>query len=188
MDLSELGFTREELQDRVIEGIVERLMSRRHSDEDGDSFFGTSEFADRLEKRIQKGIDDAVGAVAEKHVLPNVHAYIESLTLQTTNKWGEAQGKRVTFIEYLTERAEAYMKEDVNFEGKAKNEANGYGWSKSQTRIAHMIDAHLHYSIKSAMEGALKAANSAIAEGIEKTVKIKLDEVVKGISATVKVK
>jgi hypothetical protein len=186
--MTELGFTKEELQQRVIDSIVDRLMTSESGDDEGRSWVGESEFSRKLEKQVQGGIDAAVSALAEKHILPNVHAYIENLTLQQTNKWGETQGEPVTFIEYLTKRAEAYMVEEVNYEGKTKGESGGYSWAKAQARLAHMVDKHLHYSIDTAMKAALQTANSAIAEGIEKTVRIKLDEIVKGLKTTVATK
>ena len=82
----------------------------------------------------------------------------------------------MTFLEYLIQRAETYIQEPLNYAGKTK-EQEGYGWSKSQTRISYLINQHLHYSIETAMKQALQTANSAIVGGIEQTVRIKLQEV-----------
>lgn len=93
-----------------------------------------------------------------------------------------------TFIEYLVKRAEAYLTEKVDFQGKSKDENGSYSsFSPSQTRIAHMVHQHLSYSIESAMKNAVQTANSAIAIGIAETVKIKLAEIQKGIQASIKV-
>jgi hypothetical protein len=185
MNLVDLGFTKEELQKRVVEHIAAQVMEGTFHDEDGEEFSGDSKFAKTLHEHVRKQIDASIAGLAAKYVLPNVQAYIENLTLQTTNQWGEKQGKPVTFIEYLTQRAEAYMQEEVNYEGKTKGQ-DSYNWRKSQTRISHLIHQHLHYSIETAMKNALATANSVIVEGLKKTVEIKLGEVAAAMKVELK--
>lgn len=187
MNLADLGFTKEELQQRVIDQLCRQVMEGTFTDEDGEEYNSDSAFARTLHEHVRKQVDASISALAEKHVLPNVHAYIENLTLQTTNKWGEKQGRPVTFIEYLTQRAEAYMLEEVNYEGKTKGQ-DSYSWKGTQTRISHLIERHLHYSIENAMKAALVNANSAIVGGIEKTVQIKLAEVAASLKLKVEAK
>jgi hypothetical protein len=183
IDLAALGFTKEELQDRVIDQIVQSVMYGRYADEDGDETFRDSRFKQQLEDRVQNRIDETINALAEKHILPNVSAYIENLTLQQTNQWGEKKGASITFVEYLIQRAQAYMQEEVNFQGKTRAEDSGYGWNKAQTRITYLINNHLHYSIETAMKSALGTATNEIAKGIHETTRIKLNE----IAATMKI-
>jgi predicted metal-dependent hydrolase len=185
--LESLGFSQEELQERVVGRLCEQVLQSTGYDEDGDEYSVDSKLAKTLERRVKEHVDATINAMAEKHVLPNVSTYIENLTLQTTNRWGERQGKPVTFIEYLTQRAEAYMQEEVDFQGKPKG-ADSYSWKGTQTRLTHMVHQHLHYSIESAMKDALQIANSAIATGIQETVKRKLAEVSAALKAEVKTK
>lgn len=187
LSLESLGFTAEELQQRVIDQIVEKLMTATVYDYDKDSEIQTtSRIADRLNEAVRERIDEAVNAIADKHVLPNVTQYLEALTIQETNRWGEKKGGSVTFIEYLTQRADAYMREEVNYSGKTKDE-DSYCWRASSTRVAYMINQHLQNSIETAMKQALQVANSSIAKGLEEAVKIKLAEVVGSIKTTVKI-
>lgn len=185
--LESLGLSKEDIQDRVIDQLCRTVLSGKTYDEDGNEEWVDSQFKYKLDERVKAQIEASISAMAEKHILPNVHAFVENLTLQQTNKWGEKQGKPVTFIEYLTQRAEAYIQEEVSYDGKTR-EQGGYGWSKSTTRIAYLIHQHLQYSIESAMKEALKTANSAIAGGIQEAVKIKLQEVVSGLQVAVKTK
>lgn len=188
-DIESLGFTKEELQERVIERIVDSVMTSHSYDPDADREFKIeSQFVRELQKRITQQINDSINALAEKHVLPNVASYVENLTLQQTNSWGEKQGSPVTFIEYLTKRAEAYMQEKVNYEGKSKEENGAYSWSGTQTRITHLVEKHLHYSIESAMKDALKVATSEVAKGIHETARLKLNEIAAGMKVSVTTK
>jgi hypothetical protein len=185
MTLEELGFTKEELQERVVEQAVCQLMRGVSYDEDGNPCDVTSGFKRKLDESLRKQIDTAINQLAEKHVLPNITSYLESLTLQETNKWGEKTKKSLTFIEYLVQRAEAYMVEEVDHNGKSKAESNDSWWRGSQTRVAFLINQHLQYNIKSAMEDALKSANSQIAIGIAETVKLQLKDLLEKIKPAV---
>lgn len=187
INLKELGFTKEELQDRVIDRICQQVMSGVSYDEDGLPMERQSQFSRKLNERVAKQINDSIDKLAKKHVLPNVASYIEKLCLEETNKWGEKKGTKVTFIEYLVKRAEEYMQEQVNYEGKGKR-ADDYNFRGDQTRITFLVHDHLSNQIKIAMQDAMKVATSSIAIGIQETVKIKLAEVLGKLSVDVKTK
>lgn len=188
LTLEALGLDQEKLAEKLVDRLAQNMLTSIGYDEDGSDWFGTSPFARKLNDMVKARLDQVVNDLADKHVLPRVEAMVEGLVLQQTNGWGEKVGTPVTFIEYLTQRAEAYMQEPVNFEGKSQKESGSYGWSKHQTRITHLVEKHLHYSIDSAMKDALKVANSAIATGISETVKIKLAEITAAIKAGVTIK
>jgi len=188
MDLNELGFTKEELQQRVVEHIAKQVMAGVSLDEDGNEFDTDSSFARKLRQFVAEHVDKTIDALAQKYVLPNVARYVEDLSLQETNKWGEKTGNSLTFVEYLVKRAEEYMLEKVDFEGRAKGERDGYSWKGTQTRLTHLVEKHLHYSIESAMKNALLIANNTIAKGIEETVKTKLALISEQLKMEVKTK
>ncbi len=183
--LESLGFTKEELQQRVIDQLCGQVMSGKGFDEDGNEYSDDSEFARKLKVSVQNHINKTVEAIAEKHILPRITEFIENLTLQQTNKWGEKTGQKLTFIEYLTKQAEVYMNETVDFSGKTKAE-DSYNWRGTQTRLTYLVHQHLHYSIETAMKDALKIANSTIATGIQETVRLKLNEIGQKLQVTVK--
>jgi hypothetical protein len=187
INLEALGFTQEELQQRIIDRICDTVLTSMKYDYDDDhEYSGPSMFYTKLNKQVEEKITTTIKALAEKHVLPNVSDYIENLTLQQTNQWGEKRGGQVSFIEYLVQRAEYYMQEKVSFDGKTKEESSGYSWNGTQTRVSYMINKHLHRSIETAMQQALSVANSAIAAGLEATVKMKLEEITKSLKVAVK--
>ncbi len=177
LTLESLGLTKEEITERVVDRIVDQMLYCEQHDGEGESYKAERrDFTKAINDHVKARIDAGVEEIAAKHVLPNMQEYIQNVTLQATNEWGTAKGEPLTFIEYLVERAEAYMTEGVDYDGKTQGA--GYGsWKKAQTRIAHMVDKYLHYSIETAMKNALQVANNAIAEGIQETVKIKLGEI-----------
>lgn len=185
--LKELGFTQAELQDKVIERLCDRLLNATNYDEDGDTWIGDSTFHTELNDRIQKAVDAKFDALAAEHVEPKLDERIQNLILQRTNEWGEKKGEPITLTEYLIQRAEHYMLEEVNHDGKAKRQ-DAYNWRRAGTRIEYAIDRYLQYHIQTAMETILKDANNVLTEGIKRGVEIKLDELKKRlkVSATVK--
>ncbi len=180
MDIESLGITKADLINRIVEAAVEHVLDGHDA-------------GDRVVRRVQEKITDQVNAAVEeigdKQVLPLMVAKIDTLAMQVTTGWGEKIGKPVTFREYMQQRAEKYMTEEVNYEGMdaAECRSRSNSFNKSQTRIAHMVNKHLHYEIEIAMKDALKAANSQIAAGIQETVKIKLAEIAASIKTTVTV-
>jgi len=191
MDLSleGLGFTKGDLQERVIDRICETLLSSIEYDpEDGGEYPVASKFQQAIKQRIEQKTKDTINAVAEKHVLPNVTKYIEELTIQKTNEYGEKRGASFTFIEYLTDRAKEYMQEKVNYEGKDKAECGGYSFSGAQTRITHLVNRHLHNSIETAMKDAMNVATGEIARGIHETARLKLNEIAASLKVQVSAK
>jgi hypothetical protein len=183
--IDDLGITQEELVNRVVDRIADLFLLTKVAGEDGEEWDDDSSFAKNVKREVQTRVDQAVNALADKHVLPNVTQYIESLTLQETTKWGEKRGKPLTFIEYLVLRAETYMNELVDCDGKNESEArDSYSWSGKQSRLTHAIHQHLHISIETAMKQVLADANSQLVKGIQETVKAKLQEVAAKLKVT----
>jgi len=188
LTIESLGISKDDIAERVVDRVVDQLLHNLDdTDEDGTPTGARSQFQDQMRARIKEKIDSAVDEVAAKHILPNITAYLESLVMQETNAWGEKKGAPVTFIEYLTQRAEVFMVEPVDHEGKSKRENTWGSWSQKGTRVAWMMDKHLQYSIEHAMKAALANANSQIAGGIAETVKLKLNEVVAGLKVSASV-
>jgi len=184
--LEALGISRDELIYKIVERCAEGVLSSISWDEDGEETRRSSDVERRLKALCQSTIDEKVKAIADAHVLPMIKDRIENLTLQETNKWGEKTGTPVTFIEYLVKRADAYLIEPVNYDGKSKEEVGGYSFSGAQSRITHMVHKHLHYSIETAMKNALSQVNAALSGGIQATVKTKIDEIVSSIKINMK--
>ncbi len=178
ISLELLGLTKEELQERVINTICSHLLDA-NEEEDGGIY---PEWRESLRRLMVEKIDEKVVEIANREVPSKIEELIESITLQRTNEWGERAGQRVTFIEYLVHRAEEYLREKVTYEGKKPDNYH----RPTQERIAYLIDRHLHLSIETAMKNALMITNSAIAEGIAETVKMKLEEILKTLKVDVK--
>lgn len=176
--LADIGLSQEELQDRVIETMADRLLKTLGCDEDGDEVMASSSLEKRLKQLVEKRIEAAVYATAEKHVLPRVDEIISTFTIRETNQWGESKGKKeLTLTEFLVDKANFYMQEQVDYHGKSKSEHNGYDWRGCQTRITHAIHSMLHDNISEAMKKVIGDGNKEISKALHETCRLKLNEI-----------
>lgn len=189
-DLEALGFSKEDVFNRVVDQISERLLTEEVFDpEYGDVDYGETTFAKSVRAEISEKIDAAVAKVAEKHTLPNITEYLENLCIQKTNTWGERKGEEVTFIEYLTHCAETFLTEKVDYKGNPKGSSGGWGsWKENGTRVSYLVNEHLQYSVSTAITKALKDINGQIAQGLDGVVKIQLQQALDGLKVSTTVK
>lgn len=187
LTLEGIGLTKEELQGRVIAKLCDELATSEFADEDGDPVSQPSSFKRKLDEALKARVEAGIGEMAAKYVLPNVTQYLENLVLTKTNEWGQKQGDPVTFIQYLVQRCDAYMREEVSFEGKSKGQ-DSYSWRSAGTRVAYLVNQHLHYEVERAMKEALALATGSIKMGLEGAVKVALENVLVGLKTTVEIK
>ena len=184
--LSDLDLTKEELRDRIIEKLTRDLLSDTLAGDDDGLHEVPSAFAKKVEEVVVKAIDARVQALGDQHVIPKVAEIVENLTIQRTNEWGEKKGKPFSFVEYLIDRANTYMQEQVNSSGESQAQSrDGYNWRASTTRIVYAVNKHLHDHMEAALKQALSQANSAVSLGLEKAVKMALAEVSSKLSIKV---
>jgi hypothetical protein len=177
LTLESLGLTKEELQERVVEAIVRNVLRTTHYGPDEEECDQDSTFKATLDKAVKERINEAITAVADRHVQPRLEEYLANIVFQETNRWGESKGERITFLEYLSKKAEAYITEQVSWDGKAKGE-DSYNWSGKQTRLTYMVHKHLHDHMETVIKTALGEANKTIGVALVDTCKLKLNEVV----------
>lgn len=187
LTLSDIGLTREELQERVIDSMCSRLLGTISVDEDGDPHRVPSQFKHALDNTLREQINVAVEKWATAHVLPRIELGIAHLMLQATNEWGEKRGQPVTFTEYVVERANRYMTEEVDHEGKLVGGERRYG-SKSQTRAMFLVDKYLRASVEDAMKEAIKNANSVLTEGLSQAIQDRLADLNERLKVQVKIR
>lgn len=193
--LEALGIDRKHIEEQLVVRLVDTFLGEHlyvHEEEDDAGLMTTETKLDlepiarRIHKEVGEKIDVVVGSIAKEVLGSNIEAYIETLLLEEANRWGEPTGNKWTIREYIVHRAEEYLREQVDSDGRSKAESRGSMWTGKQARAAYMVDRHLHYAISSALKEALKNANSRIVEGLEETVKIKLKEISKALKVEVK--
>jgi len=186
----QIGLNQEELQERIVDGLAEKLLYKYVVDEEGD-FQADSPIKKRLDKLIQETIDGEVERLGQKFIIPKIQALIEGAAIQATNQWGETKGEPKTFIEYLVDRADAYMREPVDYNGKSKSELSSYDsnrFKRSSTRLTWQVDNKLQYAIDAAMKTIIKGANESLADSLSKTVRFRIKEIADSVKVETKIK
>mgnify|MGYP006921353606 FL=1 len=177
ISLAALGLDR----DAVLDALVDRLVDGAYRDEDGSGLL------DEVRKTVAAAVTANVNRIAAEVVEPKVADIIEKLTFTKTNGWGEPKSAPMTYREYLLKVAEDWCNEPVSYEGKVKGQ-DGYSWSAKSSRLAYMVDRHLHHEIETSVKTALADANSQLSGGIVAAVKTVLGNVLAGIKVSTSVK
>lgn len=98
------GFNIQLDEDKLFDAVVERVTERvlyKYVDEQGrpDPDMEDEQFETLMTKRFEELLSQAVDRIAERHILPNLEAYVEDFQLQETSKWGEPKKEPLTFTE-----------------------------------------------------------------------------------------
>lgn len=179
-------------ESKLLEMVAENIANQalgRYSDDDGNWIEDSKterEFMSRFDAMVKIKIDEAIEKIAGKNVLPHIGKFIEDYCLQETSKWGEKKGEKVTFTEYLVQRAQAYLEESVDYSGKPKNTKDGYGFRPKSTRVVFMIEQHLHHEIETAMTAALNNGLGSLAKSLVETTRHSVNEAAKKLRVDVK--
>lgn len=189
--IEELGFTKEQLFDKVVDKCVSTLLLDAYagdgeSDDEDGTYKQPSPFQKAMQKRIAAKIDEAVDNIAARNVIPKIEGYLEGFVIQQTNQWGEPKAPPITLVEALMKRADAYMQEPVNYEGKARGE-NFDSFTPKGTRLTYHIEKYFHHHLQQAMQKIVGAANQHIAGGIGKAVQANLAEILAGMKMDLKI-
>lgn len=172
--LESLGISPEKLGDLIVDQAVEVLLNASGFDPDTmEETRYDSRFKMEIELRIQKAVDEKIAALAAVHLIPRVEEMIEKADLRKTNRYGEPQSPSMTFKEYLAHRAESYMTEDVDYNGKSKSDLEArnestYNWKASGPRLTMLMRLHIRDAMEKAAKDALTDVNTAIAKNIQK--------------------
>lgn len=164
LNLETLGVTKE----RIVGLVVDRLV--------GDLMDDENDVAGRIPSLVEAAIKEKVAKLFDEQVAPRVDELVRSVALQPTNRWGEKKGDPMTFVEFLTKEAETFIQEPVTWSGKSKRE-DGYGFTGVQTRLAYMVNQHLHFEIEKVVKASMADANGQLATAITETIKLKLGEI-----------
>lgn len=180
-DLQALGLSVEEIQQRVIDGIVEQICTDKMEDENGDLVYVTSHFKQRITDVVLKRVDEQIERIVSPILEPQVDHWLESVRIQQTNTYGQPKTEPETLLEYSIRSLNEYCYTGVDWQGRTaeqRRKAGSSNWSeRSETnRITFMIDQKLSKFMEEQMKDALKSANEAITGGLAAAVKFELQK------------
>ena len=173
--LESLGLSTEGMQERLIEAMIDRFLTSKVSDEDGNPVVVATQFQKAVREAILQRVDDTVERLIAPALEGSITDYIDNFKIVHTNNYGEAKREPETITEYVVRRAKEYLSEGVDYQGqtladKRKAGRDTYGHKDQTTRAAFLIDKRMHEEIERAMKVALSEANTAIVGGLKTAV------------------
>lgn len=174
LTLEQLGITNEDLIERVVERLVDNFLGDGETDEFG--YQRTESITKSVKTIIEERVSTSVKKVCEEHVIPKVEEMIKGLVIQETNAYGEKRGKQQSFVEFAVARAEAYLQQNVNYNGEGQTEKDSYGWKPDATRLVFLVKKQISADIEKAVKESLTNCTKQIAESLAEVTKIKLKE------------
>lgn len=183
--LEALGIDRETLADRIVDQCVAALLSSTGFDEDGEKSTYESRFKQAIQKKVLDAVNEKIVTLAERLVVPRVGELIEGADFQVTSRYGEPKGPKLTFKEYLAERAQNYMSEPADINGKAKHESDGYNWRECGPRLTVLMRIYIADSMQKAAQSAITDVNKVIAKGVEKAAKDAIEQAATSLKVSV---
>lgn len=171
--LEALGLNTEELAERVVNQAVHALLySTGFNPDTEQEVTYENKFKRAIEAKIQQTVDQKIAEIAAEQILPRVGELIEKANMRQTTHYGEPKGEPMTFKEYIAYRAETYMSEEVNINGKSKAETDdSYNWRSCGPRLTVAMRMYIRDSMEAAAKTAVTDINKAIAKNIEKAAK-----------------
>jgi hypothetical protein len=169
--LKALGVSPDELAERIVDQAVETLLSFTGYNEDGEKTGSyASRFRKEIEARVQASVDAKITALAAEHIVPKVGEMIESANMRRTNQYGEPVSAPMTLKEYIAHRAEVYMSEPVNYNGKSKNEeSESYNFRVEGPRLTVLMRMYIRETLEKHAKAAVTDVNQVIAKSIQKS-------------------
>lgn len=163
--LKSLGLDIASLQERIVEQAVETLLFHKDVDEDGNEYVSSTRLREETRKRVEKLIEEKLSLAFERHIVPKFDSVMESMVFTPTNRWGERKGETKTLTEYLEHRCTAYMTEEVDLNGKSKDETDrSYDWRAHGPRLTVMMRRYISDTLEKYAKAAVTDVNSKLAD------------------------
>ena len=164
--LEMIGLTQEQLTERVIAGLVDKLAERNVKDED-DRY--TRTLREACQSRLSSLVDAAVAKIADERLQGMCDKLVSGKLLQPTNEWGDDRGKAFPLSEYITKQSHDYLFTKVNSRG----ESSGYQ-DKAKTRLEWLLDNSISATVKQIVEEKMGDAGNLLAQSVENSVRYAL--------------
>lgn len=187
--LEALGITREDVLACTVKEIAKQILGQ---DDEGE--YEVPNLESKVTRNVQQFIDAKVAEIVSgecsKIFAPLIRTKLAEYTFQETNRWGEAQGRSVTFTEFLVKKIEGYMLEEVDSNGRSREEckARSDSFYAKGPRVTVAIRDYFHFAMQECMKQVLQDGANILTEGIEKAAKVALGDIHSRLVAKVEVK
>lgn len=192
IDLAALGLKQSDIEDKVVDALVEQLLSEYSCDDDGHSVYtGKSQFAKSIDAKFKAKYDEALSRIMSANFEPVISARVEEFVFQQTNQYGETTGKSLTITEYFNARINDFLLAGVDSDGRARTEVSDYnrnGWRQHSTRLAYHMDRKLAEWLNEVLRQIMSDSVGTIARTLNETVRNQINLVAEKLKIEIKTK
>ena len=164
-----LGISQEEMQNRVVNAIAEKLMSKTimtqwDENEDQEKIVNTK-FAKAVIDKINEHFKNKVDELFNEQIAGKIDNLLTNYIIKETNQLGESLGKERTVTEFIIERFNVFIKEQVDSKGNPKRKNDCY-FKPQGTRLTVAVDTYFKDHLEKAMKTILKNTDKTLIEEV----------------------
>ena len=162
MKIEELGFTKED----IIDKLAEKIISVDYASDDYESKIST-----QVQKKIDGKLTEAVNKAFLNAIDEKLNAILDTIIsgeVRPVNIWGEPVGEKTTIRDQLTKRAKDFWLQKVDKNGKACDSYYGV------PRHEHLMQE----TVKKEFESVVKANIDGVISGLKEALRVDLMKVV----------
>jgi len=168
MDLKELGFTQEELQQKVVETIVHDLMKQKNYDYDEDcACLGDSAFSRKLSSMMDDKIEESMRAMFEQKASGEIKVMIDEFIINHTDKCGEKINESESLSQFIVKKAESILNERVKFNGV---KSDSYNSRDTTTRLEYMFNKAFDGKVSKLIDESVDHIKQTIENSLEESI------------------
>lgn len=176
--LEALGFSREEIQNKIVDAAVEDLLSGVSVDDEGNAHRMASRLRESFNTELTQRIADTVSNLVSTLVTPE---YIRATTFPRYSKYGEKKGDPLTFKEFVEQCVSKILDAKVDDSGKIL-EPGSYGYDRGKHFMSGLVEKAVERELREAIQKGL----INIQQEVTNALKAAATEIITKITASIK--
>lgn len=175
LTIDDIGISKEEIADRVVESIADRIVTTTSVDNEDGEWRRDSSFFNEMKDSVRKMVAERAKREIDSKLL-GVLDEILGGEFQPIDNYGEPNGARTTLREMVKTRTLKFLEEKVNDKGNPVDQ-----WTSSagtrldvsmKKAVAEICTATVHNELKAAVDSAKQQIGNLVAKTIvEKLLK-----------------
>jgi CRISPR/Cas system type I-B associated protein Csh2 (Cas7 group RAMP superfamily) len=175
ISIEDLGITKQEMQDRVVNQLCNEITGR-HDDESEYSYFSESSIKTKMREYLQEIVDKKTREVIDEKVLANFEKYLQELIIKPSSRWGEKEEAPVSIEDYIEKTISLTMAETVDSTGRGREDRSYSYYGSHSTRLEYLINRKISAEIETSFKSVLVDVKASLQSHIEAQIKNKLTE------------
>jgi hypothetical protein len=169
----DIGLSQDEVQSRVVEAIADQIVTTASCDDEGNVHKRRASFVTRMENTVESVIRQR----AEKLIDSQLEAVIDKILssgFQPVDSYGEPKGEKTTLRDMIKKKAEAFLSERVDKNGKTADRYADPVGTRLDVAMQKHVDGVCTATVQNELKTAVEAAKGKIGTMVAKVIVEKL--------------